>query len=160
MRLMTVRQPWAWAIIHAQPPKTVENRPRVWSHVGTVGVHAAKEWDLHGLEDPALLDALQHAGLDPDRVRHGLEGHLFPTSAVVGVVDMIGGHRSDEGCCPGNPWARRPARGVGYIGHHALRRPRPIDPVTDVRGNVTLWRADPELLTRIVARLPLEGSHL
>lgn len=153
-----MRQPWAWAIVHSS--KSVENRPRVWSYVGVVGVHAAKEWDLSGLDDPAILDALDAAGLDPDRVRHGLEGHLFPTSAVVGVVDMIGGHRSDEGCCPGNPWARRAGPGVGYVGHHALRRPRPIDPVTQVRGNVTLWYPDAELLNRIVARIPLEGSHL
>ena len=153
-----MRQPWAWAIVHGG--KSVENRPRVWSYVGVTGVHAAKEWDLTAQDDVALWDAMEQAGLDSTRVWHGLEGRLFPTSAVVGVVDMIGGHRSDEGCCPGNPWARRPAPGVGYLGHHALRHPRPIDPVTQVRGNVTLWYPDDELLNRIAARIPLEGSHL
>lgn len=150
MRILTVRQPWAWAIVHGG--KRRENRPCVWEYAGHVGVHAAVEWDLSAFDDPVLLAALESAGLSVDRVRAGLEGDWFPTSSVVGVARLEGGHRSGEGCCPGDPWARRPAAGSGWVAHHKLTGVRPLrDPIGGVRGNVMLWKPSAELEARIRA---------
>lgn len=156
MKAITVRQPWAWAIIHAG--KSPENRPVVYKHTGDVAIHAAKEWDLPALDDPAIAAAFAEHDIDVDRVRAGLEGRRFPISSVIGVVQLCGGHRSAEGCCPDNPWAQRPTDDDVYIGHHKLARPRPLPyPIRNVRGNVVLWNADDDLERQIQIAL-MEGG--
>jgi hypothetical protein len=73
MRALTVRQPWAWAIIHAG--KDIENRSWTNRHAtGTIAVHAGS-----GL-DP--LDRLPRGAKRPgvdDLVR----------GAIIGVVDVV-----------------------------------------------------------------------
>lgn len=53
MRILTVRQPWAWALIHAG--KDVENRSRniAGAYRGLVAIHA-------GLTDDDTLDDVEH----------------------------------------------------------------------------------------------------
>lgn len=43
MKVLTVRQPWAWAIIHAG--KWIENRSQRTNYRGTVAIHVSKWWD-------------------------------------------------------------------------------------------------------------------
>lgn len=47
MRALTIRQPWAWAVIHAG--KTVENRSRniAGDYRGLVAIHASTRDDLN-----------------------------------------------------------------------------------------------------------------
>lgn len=158
MRVLTVRQPWAWAIFHG---KSIENRPRVWSYTGPVAIHSGAQWDLAALDDRVLRYAMRTAGLDPERVRAGLEGHHFPASAVIGVVDLIGAHRSDIGCCPGNPWARWPEHDnpAGYIGHHALRNPRALAYPIPASGKLGLWRPGELLADEIETALMEAGAE-
>lgn len=80
-RALSIRQPWAWAILHAG--KDVENRSwdmkntnRLWEHRGRIAVHAsqgmARDEYIHakkfmrqlGIECPHPLDdALQRGGI-------------------------------------------------------------------------------------------------
>lgn len=133
VRILTVRQPWAWAIIHGG--KDVENRVRnlAGSYRGPVAIHAGKAFDDAAWDDETmgalLIDLLNR---DADVV--------FTPGAIIGVVDLIGVHactshrgESDVPDCAHSgtplamtcsPWAefRR-----GEIVHHlVLANPRPL----------------------------------
>ncbi len=80
MKALTVRQPWAHAIIHSG--KTVENRTRPTKHRGLLAIHAAKTIDKPALTDPRITTtpALADARL----------------GEVVGTVRVIGCHHASE----------------------------------------------------------------
>ena len=96
MRILTVRQPWAWAIVHGQ--KDVENRVRniAGAYRGPVAVHAAKTWDdtpCVGALMRAHIDARFHDGLSWPARKFRMErseGH------IIGVVDLVDVHSSDD----------------------------------------------------------------
>ena len=69
MKCLTVRQPWAHAIIHLG--KDVENRSWPTSYRGPLLIHAGSR------RDPALCRQL---GLNPDDLTYG---------AVIGIVDVV-----------------------------------------------------------------------
>ena len=77
MKALSVRQPWAWAILHAG--KTVENRSYPTGYRGLVAVHASAQPDRDG--DVKLLAILgRYAGDVLDF------GSLLGTVRVIGCV--------------------------------------------------------------------------
>ena len=80
LRVLTVRQPYAWAIIHGG--KDIENRTRniAGSYRGPVAIHAA-------LQAPAF--DTKHPELWPLDERH-------VTAAIIGIVDLVGVHHSES----------------------------------------------------------------
>lgn len=130
MKGLTVKQPWAWAIVNGG--KTVENRKQVWSYRGPLAIHAGRTWSDRG----AVSDLVHHAW-----AQHGLNGgvqagllqrHWFPHSSVIGVVDLVDCHVAD-GCC--GPWGES---GEGRITHLVLENPRPVAPIP-CSGALGLW---------------------
>jgi ASCH domain len=117
VRALTVRQPWAWAIIHAG--KDIENRS--WTNkyaTGTIAVHAG-------------------SGLDPlDRLPRGVKrpgGDDLVRGAIIGVVDIVGvvdDHPSK--------WFRGP---LGWV----LRNPRPLPRSIPCAGRLGLWELPPHV---------------
>lgn len=93
LRILTVRQPYAWAIIHGG--KDIENRSRniAGDYRGPVAIHAA----LKG----ASFDA-KHPKLWPFDERH-------TTGVIIGVVDLVGVHHS-ESCAEYTLIEKTPAR--------------------------------------------------
>ena len=92
---LSVRQPWAWAIIHCG--KDIENRS--WQAVnhglrkrGRIAIHAAKGWtraDIDFAFDLAARDVLPlalHAEPDTD----------LPRGAILGTVELLSVHRSEQ----------------------------------------------------------------
>lgn len=83
VRVLTVRQPWAWAIIYGG--KDVENRVRniAGDYRGPVAIHAAQK----GSEDEASVAVWMKwlDTIDPD-VR----------GAIIGVVDLVDVHLADD----------------------------------------------------------------
>jgi len=69
LRAITVRQPWAHAIIHLG--KDVENRSRYTYYRDRILIHAGKHVDREGAES---------LGLDPDALVHG---------AIIGSVEIV-----------------------------------------------------------------------
>jgi hypothetical protein len=67
MRALSIRQPWAWAILAMG--KDVENRGWSTDYRGPLLIHASKRWDLHvdDFDPPAEL----------------------PTGGIVGVVQLV-----------------------------------------------------------------------
>lgn len=74
VRMLTVRQPWAWAIIHAG--KDVENRSRRTLHRGLLVIHA-------GLKvEPAGVDFIQALGIS-------VPTEAFQGGTIQGAVNLI-----------------------------------------------------------------------
>lgn len=141
MRILTVRQPWAWAIIHAG--KNIENRQTniAGSYRGPVAIHAAK-----ALPTP---DAWNNASDVVARVT-GMRPLIVPPSrlgAIIGVVDLIDIHEDDSAACYScTEWAE-----VAW--HMVLANPRPLTEPIPYRGMLGLRRLDDETITRIKAAI-------
>lgn len=140
MRILTVRQPWAWAIIHAE--KDIENRQRsLGGYRGPVAIHAGLQVD----EDPTereswttLADALM---LRPDAHSE------MPRGAILGVADLVGVHEDDSAeCYYCSGWA-------DYGWHHVLAHPRPLSEPIPFKGALGLRRLDAATIALIEERL-------
>lgn len=155
MRILTVRQPWAYGIIHRG--KDVENRVRniAGSYRGPVAIHAAAAWDW---------DVTYPVGPTP----HPTSMSLI-RGAIIGVVDLVDVHsasviggcgrmdnRCDEhpyGCrhhC--SPWAMGPTPD-GWYQHLVLANPRPLSDPIPYKGALGLRRLDVETIALIESRL-------
>ncbi|MBO9555576.1 hypothetical protein [Cellulomonas sp.] len=152
MRVLTVRQPWAWAIVHGG--KDVENRVRpLGPYRGLVAIHAAVR---DAPNAPPTLEIAwqmwwgneQNNGRDPG----GQRGH------VIGVIDLVGEHTEQD--CAGyygndrcTPWAMAGHR------HLELANPRPLAIPVPARGRLGLWRPDDALSAAIEQQLALVGTE-
>lgn len=159
MKILTVRQPWAWAIIHGG--KDVENRVRniAGSYRGPVAIHVAKSI----------------AKIDYRSYLH-VEGHGYDAKAdqhlgeIIGVVDLIDVHSAsviggcgqmqndcDEhpnGCrhhC--SPWAMGPAP-EGWYQHLVFENPRALNEPIRFKGALGLRDINPDVVRAIVRQLP------
>jgi hypothetical protein len=181
MRVLTVRQPWAWAILHGG--KDVENRVRsLGPYRGPVAIHASSH--IAGRRGERTLF---EPGLEVERDQSGLllraKGiwpYRLPLGCILGVVDLVDTH--DEGECldlsiaklselhQTDPAALRalPDNGLGGVlgrarlcskwampDHHhlVLENPRPLARPIPVKGRLGLWRPDAELEAAILAGL-------
>ena len=112
MRILTVKQPWAWAIIHAG--KDVENRSRniAGSYRGPVAIHAAKSQfdDDGGYWDVRRAIVSEELGYPADDSQTWAADTIEPDDprfvygAIIGVVDLVDGHKSSRlvGCVDSN----------------------------------------------------------
>jgi hypothetical protein len=91
MRILTVRQPWAWAIIHGG--KTVENRVRniAGDYRGPVLIHAAKAY-ADGWQSDVLARLMNsHPDVfDDPQPWHDHAGE------IIGIVDLVDVHHGPE----------------------------------------------------------------
>jgi hypothetical protein len=153
MRVLTVRQPWAWAIIHGG--KTIENRTAAWSYRGPVAIHAGAAISKRGLASRLVAGAWHrlYGWWDPECVR-------LQTRVILGVIDLVGIHHAHEGCCD-SPWAEQAyveAGGKTRRGLVHLELENPIsfgfltDPIT-AKGRLGLWRPEADLAEEIAATL-------
>lgn len=115
MMVLTVKQPWAWGLIHG--PKRVENRSWPTSYRGPLAIHAGKS-----------------------RTALGDEGDLFPGmpgygelvyGAIIGVVDLVECVPVTDARVAGGPFAEGPWCWV-------TENPRPVEPHY-CAGSLSLW---------------------
>jgi hypothetical protein len=146
VKALTVRQPWAWAIIHGG--KDVENRSRnlAGSYRGPVAIHAGKHRPA-GWTDIGFMRALR-------AVFHIDAPETTPLhrGAIIGVVDLVGVHHAGTGltCDPWNlcsPWAQAGHR------HLVLANPRPLATPIPCTGRRGLWNLPDETATALAAAL-------
>lgn len=146
--MLTVRQPWAWAIIHGE--KTVENRVRniAGAYRGPVLIHAAKAYAA-GWESEVLARLMNgHPGVheEPQPWRdHAGE--------IIGVVDLVDVHRvivtGERAHCE-TVAAPREAAASGACSHWAekdavhlvLANPRALDQPIPYTGALGLRKTD------------------
>lgn len=100
MRVLTVRQPWAWAIIHGG--KDVENRVRniAGSYRGPVAIHVALRDDTNAFSDfdpsPCLsaLDSMADGWYEATHAALGSPPWWGQQGHIIGVVDLVDVHTS------------------------------------------------------------------
>lgn len=146
MRILTVRQPWAWAIIHGG--KDVENRVRniAGDYRGPVLIHTALKRDDQGWVDSGAW-----------RLTTSMRGEPMALGAIIGVVDLVDVHH-DMSCPwePGrrgyragqcSPWAEPNAF------HLVFANPRALDEPIPYKGALGLRHLDDDTTARILAQI-------
>jgi hypothetical protein len=123
MKALSIRAPWAWAILYAG--KDIENRSRRTKHRGLLLVHSSLR------KDKAAIAWLRRRGFEfPTN---------FPTGALVGVVDVV--ECFDK--VPRNRWA---------VGPHCylLKNPRIFRKPIPWRGQLGMFEVpDPKITMAI-----------
>jgi hypothetical protein len=121
LRILTVRQPWAWAIIHGG--KHVENRVRniAGDYRGPLAIHAGLASDKDNEASRA------------HRAAHGSETETrLHFGAIIGVVNLWAVHQHDGTqrflCCPNAPdkyqrWAQPDMWHLCFANPRALAKP-------------------------------------
>lgn len=149
MRILTVQQPWAWAIFHG---KGVENRTKnlagQWR--GNVAIHAGKRLSERGCElVPDLLDQTR-----PELLAAYADTELV-YGAILGVAQLVDVHPDGDDCCD-SPWAESSyvehgGRERHHIFHHVLENPILFDePVPAVGGLGLRIVKDPDLYGQLL----------
>lgn len=131
--ILTVRQPWAWAIIHAG--KDVENRTWSTGYRGDLLIHAGKrrpsEQDLQDFGnfvlDRRLLENLDHEG--PLTLKM-LRDEICVYGAIIGKVRLWGCKRQSKSSWGVGPW------------HWLLSDPEALPTPFYMPGKLGLWRAN------------------
>ena len=147
MRGLTVKQPWAWAIVHGG--KDVENRSRsLGPYRGLVAIHAGlgeaplSEWT------PTLHGAMADTFTDPGVMVRDVLGCR---GVVIGIADLVDAHECDwavmdeeqMSCCLSR-WAQYPPD--ADVWHHLiLANPRPLATPIPWRGAQGLWTVPADL---------------
>ena len=139
LRGITVRQPWAWAILHAG--KNVENRTRniAGAYRGPLAVHAGLREDDQAYYDDLIKDAF---GRYDDSWL--LAEQLVPGGAIIGLVDLVDVHNFGTHACA-SPWAK-----YGAV-HLVLANPRPLPAPIPCRGRLGLWTPPADVLKQLQA---------
>lgn len=135
MKALTVKHPWAWAIINGG--KDVENRSRPTKYRGQIYIHAGKSMAFDAFTFPALEKA------ERDYLTRGLRGpfdkinqiDLSTTGMVLGTVDVIDCHHSDD--CREKNYCSEWAMPDHY--HWVLANPRPLACPFPETGKLGLW---------------------
>ena len=175
LRVLAVRQPWAWAIVHGG--KDVENRARsLGPYRGPVAIHAPlaldHEYDVRLIgEAVGRLARSTRAGLELVAKHAGavrapgneITERFGNLGAVIGVVDLVGAHLGGATGChpdPGDPQRLARCSPWAMPDHHhlVLANPRPLATPIPARGRLGLWRPDPDLTSAILAASPNESS--
>ena len=79
MKALSIKQPWAWAIIHGGKP--IENRTWKTNFRGIFAVHASKTFDMEGYE-----------WISENENRLGLilpQPSYFEKGGIIGTVELI-----------------------------------------------------------------------
>jgi hypothetical protein len=132
MRSLTVKQPFADAIIHGHPRdglKTIENRstPIPSKHLGTT--------------------ILIHAGKAPHPLGEDVDWEQRPDArmAIIGTARLAACHLDDGGCC--TPWGMRDYFHWQLADAHALAAPVPAT------GQLGLWTPPDDALAAVHTQL-------
>ena len=122
MRALSVKQPWAWAIMHAG--KTIENRPRPTHLREVIAIHAS----LNPADD--WRDWYPSRAPKPPSPDDWILGAIL---GFVEIVDCVEEHRSK--------WFLGP---FGYV----LANPRPLRKPFVCKGALGFWTVPPNILRR------------
>lgn len=151
MRALTVRQPWAWAIVHGG--KDVENRTQAWAYRGPLAIHAGQQLSERGMRTVPSITAAERE-TSPTLVGDQMRGQL-ERSAIIGTVQLVDVHVAHDGCCE-SWWAESEYREAGgrvrrEIAHLVLEDPRPLEVPIPARGMLGLWTPPPAVLEQLQA---------
>ncbi len=107
MKVLSIRQPWAWLIVNGF--KDVENRTWATTHRGPTIIHAGKKWDHNGLL--WVSENFPHIWMED---LPGSDEDMYERGGIVGMaelVDCVTDHKS--------PWFSGP-HGFVFRNPHTL----------------------------------------
>lgn len=156
MKGITIRQPWAWAVVLGS--KNVENRQAGFPkrYRGPVAIHSALGWSDRGQRDTRIraLASTRFDGSYPhlrwDGARPGEDGP-FVRGHIIGVAELVDVHPA-SGCC--EPWGEdsysmNGGRVVTNVAHLLLENARQLDDPIPYRGALGLWNVPDEIATAL-----------
>lgn len=138
---ITVRQPWAWAIVHG---KTTENRTWKRPHRGPIAIHAGVGWDKDGAQFPYLWGAWRRATAAATPLTPDAPG--IHRGAVLAVADLTDICTARTGCDCG-PWS------FAGQNHWRLANVRPLAEPIPCKGALGLWQLPEDVDARVHAAL-------
>ena len=148
MRAITVRQPWAWAIVHGG--KDVENRTRniAGGYRGPVAIHVSQSIDYAVMGNPgpqlsAAADAYRDANPDP---RYGAPW-FHHTGHIIGIVDLVHVHPDCTELVEG--FGHTPTCSAWAMSDHwhlHFDNPRPLATPILYKGRLGLWTLPDDVL--------------
>lgn len=147
MKALTVRQPWAWAIIHGG--KDVENRSRSTKHRGQLYIHAGLGYSAEAETDHAMRHSWR-AAAEALPAERGNMGPLRKTDLfldygrVIGTVDVVGCHHADW-CWDDGTYCSQWAQPDAW--HWQLANPRPLTCPFPEKGKLGIWHLLPQKVT-------------
>jgi hypothetical protein len=143
MKILCVRQPWAWAIIHAK--KDVENRKWATSYRGPLLIAAAKA-PVYRLDSIISYLAERRVRLDLDALQYG---------GIIGMIELVDCLTIDSRLKEGDSWEReqsfktatksRWCQGPVYW---VLKNPRPL-PFMPITGQLRLFDPPPNVKAKL-----------
>ncbi|MFE3381361.1 ASCH domain-containing protein [Streptomyces anulatus] len=125
MKALTIRQPWAGAIVHQT--KRVENR----------------SWKLSAAHHGARI--LIHAGAQLDKNAQVYGPNLGDYGAIIGIATITGYHWSDDGTCCG-PW------GFENTYHWTLADVTALPEPVPAKGALGFWTPPADVLDAVLAQ--------
>jgi hypothetical protein len=146
VKALTLRQPWAWAVLHG---KTVENRTWRMSYRGPLAIHAGARsgWDrggewsylVRGEWDQWLRREVPGwPGLPSSDVELGRKTTLMPFGAIVALAEVTGCHHSDDCMDAAGAYACSEWAAAGQF-HITLAGVRPLAEPVACKGMLGLW---------------------
>lgn len=126
MKALSIKQPWAWAIIYAGKP--VENRSWATRYRGPIVIHASKTFDHEGYKWIAQNEDILGCKLP--------HWHEIRTGGIVGKASIVDCVRSHSSNWFFGPW--------GYV----LEGPEPLEFVP-YRGQLGFFEIDQDNLIAI-----------
>jgi hypothetical protein len=116
IKALSIRQPWAWAIVHAG--KDIENRDWPTLYRGPVCIHAAKGLTSREWTDAAMFMIRQFNINTPDpKANSPLDEEMLDRGGIIGVAEIVDCVITSE-----SPWffgrygfVLKNARPVGFI---------------------------------------------
>jgi hypothetical protein len=129
MKVLSVRQPWAWLLVNGH--KTVENRSRRTSYRGPILIHASLKHDLiasHQIDQPSLLTGPFLPISDMALPKN------LPLGGIVGMIELTDCVEQSS-----DPWFTGP---FGWVVANAKRLP-----FVAMRGKLGLFDAPVEVLS-------------
>ena len=130
MKAISIRPPWAWAILHAG--KDIENRTWNTKIRGTIAIHASQS-----MSRPYYESAIEVIGkLAPGAKIPNYEAMV--RGAIVGLVELVGCEERTK-----SKWHVRDHYGFLLANPRVLREPIPCN------GRLSFWNV-PDTLARLI----------
>ena len=151
LRALTIRQPWAWAILHGKP---VENRtwpPPHWLTEVAIHAGARSGWDEDGEFSPLVQAAWRKFAADPPPMNTvaplGPGAIHIGFSAIAAVAEGLSSHHASDCCGYCSEWA------VQGQFHWQWRTLRVLAEPVPAKGALGLWKVPDDIESAVRAQL-------
>lgn len=155
MRVLTLRQPWAWAAARGWKP--IENRRWATSYRGPLAIHAGQRWDAEMAALRTVVDLARAQGVEMPPTLAADEPYTG-VGQVLAVVQLTGICTAAvaQDRCQCGPWAM-----PGHT-HWRLEAARLLPTPIPLTGRLGLWQLPDDIAAAVTTQLAATagvGAH-